>query len=255
MKVVIIEDEALAAERLIDLIHSYDATIEVVAQLDAVEQAVEWFEQSTPPDLVFMDIQLADGLSFEIFEKTSVACPVIFTTAYNEYALRAFKVNSIDYLLKPVGPQELHQSFEQFKNLQKTTPATNIPDPKMIQQVVQMIQKRYKSRFIVKTGHQIISVPVEDIAYFYSEHKMVFLKTLHQKKHLVDYTLEQLEQLLDPDRFFRLNRKYLAAYPAIRSATTFSNSRLKVGLLHATAEEEILVSREKVGLFKAWMDQ
>ncbi|MEO1516580.1 MAG: LytTR family DNA-binding domain-containing protein [Bacteroidota bacterium] len=255
MKIVIIEDEALAAERLAQLIRRYDPDVDILASLDAVEQAVEWFEQSDPPDLAFMDIQLADGLSFEIFEKAQVDCPVIFTTAYNEFALRAFKVNSIDYLLKPVDFEELSQAFRQFEALQESARANKIPDQRMIQDVVQLIQKRYKSRMIVKKGHQLISVPTSEVAYFYSEHKAVWMKTIHQKRHLVDYTLEQLEQQLDPAQFFRLNRKYLAAYPAILSATSYSNSRLKVGLVGAAKEEEVLISREKVGQFKAWMDQ
>ena len=256
MKVIIIEDEQLAAERLSNLIGAYDAEIEILTIIDSVEDAIEWLTNNEHPDLAFFDIQLADGLSFEIFEKSNVSCPVIFTTAYNEYALRAFKVNSIDYLLKPIDAEELAKAFEQYYQTQKKNEtAASAPSTEMLQEVLQMIQRKFKTRFVVKAGHQLLSVPVEDIAYFYSEHKTVWLKTSEGKKHALDYTLEQLEALIDPKSFFRLNRKYLAAYPAILQATSYSNSRLKIKLKGHDEKEEIVMSREKVGAFKRWMDE
>jgi DNA-binding LytR/AlgR family response regulator len=255
MRVIIVEDEGLAAERLADLIRQYDKEIRIIGQPDSVEEAVEWFDNNESPDLAFFDIQLADGLSFEIFEKTDINCPVIFTTAYNEYALRAFKVNSIDYLLKPIDKEDLSKAFDQFFRIQeKTSTAAPAPSTEMLQEVLQMIQRNYKTRFVIKSGHQLLSVPVEEIAYFYSEHKMVWVKTMNGKKHALDYTLEQLEALLDPKDFFRLNRKYLAAYPAVLQATAYSNSRLKIQLQQHNGEEEVVMSREKVGAFKKWLD-
>ncbi len=255
MKIIIVEDEALAAERLSDLIRQYDQEIEVLALIDSVEDAVEWFGNHEPPQLAFFDIQLADGLSFEIFEQTNIKCPIIFTTAYNEYALRAFKVNSIDYLLKPIDADELSKAFDQFFLLQQKTKSPPVaPSAEMLQEVLQMIQRKYKTRFVVKAGHQLLSIPIEEIAFFYSEHKTVWVKTIQGKKHALDYTLEQLEALVDPQIFFRLNRKYLAAYPSIIQATAYSNSRLKIKL-QDNDEEEIVMSREKVGAFKRWLDE
>ncbi len=258
MKVILIEDEALAAERLSDLILAYDSKIEIVSHLDSVESAVEWFEENEAPDLAFFDIQLADGLSFEIFEKGKVPCPVIFTTAFDEYALKAFKVNSIDYLLKPIDQEELTKAIEQFKEQYPITNPTQqvvLPDLSIFQQTMQMITRQYKTRFIIKSGSKLSSVPVEEVDFFYSEHKVTWLRNTSQKKYEVDYNLEQLEQLLDPKMFFRLNRKFITAYQAIENVTSFSNSRLKIQLKGQDKKEDILISREKVRAFKLWLDQ
>lgn len=256
MKVLIIEDEPLAAERLSDLILAHDSNIQILGILDSVREAVDWFNNEPPPDLCFMDIQLADGLSFDIFEKTKVTCPIIFATAYDEYALRAFKVNSIDYLLKPVDNEGVKKAFEQYEGLIKDMPSQKvIPDLSLLQQAMKMMKQSYKKRFIVKAGNHISSIPAEEILYFYSEHRTTWLKTKKLKKHAIDYTLEQLEDLLDPNQFFRLNRKYLTAFSAIQGVLTFSNSRLKVQLQDLPKEELILISREKVGNFKEWLDQ
>jgi len=224
-----------------------------VAQLDSIGSAVAWFSEHQSPDLCFFDIQLADGLSFKIFEKVNIKSPVIFTTAFNEYALQAFKVNSIDYLLKPIDFDELEAAFEQFHQYTSQNAA---PDLQIIQEAARMItrQKKYKSRFIVKAGHQLLGVPVEEIAYFFSEHKTTWIKTRNGRKHAIDYKLEEVEHLVDPARFFRLNRKYITAFGAIEKITSYTNSRLKVQLWEADGEK-ILVSREKVGDFKEWLDQ
>jgi len=257
MKVIIIEDEGLAAERMVDLILQYDPKIEVLVNLDSIESAVEWFEKNESPDLAFFDIQLADGLSFDIFEKTTVNCPVIFTTAFDEYALKAFKVNSIDYLLKPIDLEDLSKAFEQYKTQYPESRQTEIalPDLRVFQQTMQMITRQYKTRFIIKAGSKLSSIPIEEVDYFFSENKITWLKSQSGKKHEVDYNLEQLEQLLDPKLFYRLNRKYIAAYPSIVNVTAFSNSRLKVNLKGQDKKEEILISREKVTSFKRWLDQ
>jgi DNA-binding LytR/AlgR family response regulator len=253
---IIIEDEALAAERLADLILQYDAEIEILAQLDTVEDAVEWFENNDAPNLAFFDIQLADGLSFEIFEQTKVDCPVIFTTAYDAYALKAFKVNSIDYLLKPINPDDLQQAMHQYEELfKKRDSAIQLPDLGVLQQAMQMITQKYKSRFMVKAGSKLSAIPTSDVDYFFSQHKITWLRTKEGKKHEVDYKLEELEQILDPTQFFRLNRKYFASFDSISSVTAFSNSRLKVLLHRPEVQEDVLISREKATAFKDWMDQ
>lgn len=255
MKILIIEDEQLAADHLTTLIHRYDADIEIIAHLDSVREAITFFDTEAAPDLAFFDIQLADGLSFDIFEKTEVNCPIIFTTAYDEYALRAFKVNSIDYLLKPIDLEELTQAFDQFYKLKREDKVVEkTPDLALIQQAMQMMTKQYKTRFIIKVGAKINSVPIDNILYFYSEHRTTYVKTKDGKKHAIDYTLEQLEGLLDPKIFFRLNRKFMAAFPAIKEVLTYSNSRLKVELVNLE-KEDVLVGRDKVRDFKNWLDQ
>ncbi len=256
MNVLIIEDETLAAERLKMLIQQYDTSIQIVEWIDTVQDAVDFLQTKPTIDLIFLDIQLADGLSFEIFEQVEVTTPIIFTTAYDEYALKAFKVNSIDYLLKPIDPKELHNAIDQYKK-QYETQKTNTPDLVLLQQAMQMIQQRqqYKSRFVVKRGHHLYTVKVEDIAFFFSEHKTTWLKTRLGKKYALDYTLEQLKDIIEPRLFFRLNRKYFASIEAIKDVVAYSNSRLKVQLEQMPKDELILVSREKVGAFKVWLGQ
>lgn len=256
MKILIIEDEILAAERLSDLIRKFDSNIQILEISDSVRESVNWFQNNPAPDLCFMDIQLADGLSFDIFEKTSVDCPVIFTTAYDEYAIRAFKVNSIDYLLKPIDYEGVVKAFEQYHSLNKNvSEKAQIPDLDLIQKAMKMMSKSYKTRFIVKAGNHLSSVPVEEILYFYSEHRTTWVKTKQLKKHAIDYTLEQLEDLLDPNHFFRVNRKFYAAFSGIKDVMTYSNSRLKVQLIETSKDELVLISREKVKEFKEWLDQ
>lgn len=254
MTTLIVEDEMLAAERLSILIKQYDSSIEILACLESIEEAVSWLNTHQHPDLIFLDIQLADGLSFSIFEKVEVQSPVIFTTAYDEYALKAFKVNSIDYLLKPIDLKDLTQAFHQFKKINQ--PTAQLPDLSLFQAAMTMIQQQqqYKSRFIVKRGHHLSSVSVEDVAYFFSEHKITWLKTHNHQKFAVDYTIEQLKDILDPALFFRLNRKYITSIKAISDIVAYSNSRLKIEL-QDNKDDKILISREKVGDFKKWLDQ
>ena len=210
MKVLIVEDENLAAERLKNLILQYDNSIEIVEWLDAVEETVSWLNNNEMPDLLFFDIQLADGLSFEIFDAFEITAPVIFTTAFDEYALRAFKVNSIDYILKPLDYQELKVAIDKYKSQyqQENNP---IPNWNVFQETLKAIKtgNDYKTRFAVKKGVHLASIPIEDIAYFFSEHKISWLKTYEGKKYAVDYTLDQLSEVLQPKNFFKLNRKYI----------------------------------------------
>ena len=256
MKVVLIEDEELAVEGLIFSLKKVEPNIEIVASLDSVKTAVEWFSKNPAPDLAFFDIQLADGLSFEIFEKCAVKCPVIFTTAYDEYALRAFKVNSIDYLLKPIGASDLAKAFEKLRTL-KGEPTPQYPDAEMMKQVMQLVSQRvmtpqYKSRFMIKIGEHLTAIQADDVDFFYGENKIVWLRHKNGRKYIVDYTLEELEDLLEPVRFFRLNRKFITAFESITDVISYSNSRLKIVLKSPPDKEDVLVSREKVEGFKNW---
>jgi two-component system, LytTR family, response regulator len=260
MRIIIIEDEDLAAEGLSISLKKVDKSIDIIAILDSVKTAVDWFQNNPAPDLAFFDIQLADGVSFEIFEKTTVKCPVIFTTAYDEYALRAFKVNSIDYLLKPVSVSDLSNAFEKWRALQGNVQSSSTPyfDDTAMRQMMQMMTQRitapqYKTRFMVKIGEHLQAFAVEDIDYFYGENKTVWLRHRNGRKYVIDYTLEQLEDMLDPMRYFRINRKYITSIESITNVTSYSNSRLKIQLKEPPDKEDILISREKVDTFKNWL--
>jgi DNA-binding LytR/AlgR family response regulator len=251
MNVLIIEDEPQAANRLIKLLKEIQPDLTVLGTLDSVKRAIEWLKKNSYTDLIFMDIQLADGLSFEIFEKVEVRAPVIFTTAYNEYALRAFKVNSIDYLLKPVDKAELAAAFRKYRNLQPVFPE------KMMESIgyaMQMLSKKYKERFVIKVGERLKSVEVIEIQFFFSQDKTTFAQTKEGRRHILDFTLDQLEGLLDPDRFFRINRKYIVAVDAISDMVSYTNSRLKL-TLKANDDHDIIVARERVQEFKDWLDK
>ena len=250
MRVVIIEDEDLAAWGLLSKLPRVDPSIEIVATLDSVKSAVAWFGANPMPDLAFFDIQLADGLSFEIFDQVKITCPVIFTTAYDAYALKAFKVNSVDYLLKPVSQEDLAQALSKLRQLRSGVQMDNA----VIRQMIQALQpQQHKSRFMVKIGDHLSSVDASEIDFFFGEHKTVWLRHRNGRKYVVDYTLDQLEDMLDPMHFFRLNRQYIAAIAAIKDTVAYSNSRLKITLKDPLDTEDILISREKVEGFKAWL--
>jgi len=255
MNTLVIEDEKLAAQRLVDLIHRYDSKIKVIGIIDSVEKSVEWFRSSDHPEFVFMDIQLADGLSFEIFEQTEVRSPVIFTTAFDEYTIKAFKVNSVDYLLKPVDYEELAAAMEKFKsNFGPTVIDEYKPDIELYDRLVSQFVHPYKNRFVVKAGLHIRSVPVDNIDYFFICEKSTFICTTEGRSYAVDYYLDRIEQLVDPRLFFRINRKFIISINAVRDIIAYSNSRLKI-VLNNPPEEEAIVSREKVKDFKIWLDR
>jgi DNA-binding LytR/AlgR family response regulator len=255
MNAIIIEDEKLAAEYLRRLIYRYDPGIQVIFEADSVKKTVQWFDAGGKPDLAFFDIQLADGLSFEIFDRTTVACPVIFTTAYNEYALRAFKVNSIDYLLKPIDQADLKKAIDKFRTgWLRESPDSTARRLDTIDRLLHQFTKTYKSRFIVKVGEHLRPVTVEEILYFYSLDKNTFFATAENRHYPVDYSLEYMEEILDPERFFRINRKYMISLPAILDIVSYSNSRLKIRLRHS-ADEDVIVSRERVSEFREWLDR
>jgi len=249
-KVLIIEDEKPAAEWLKQLIQKYDPQISVLDVIDSVSDAAEWFQKNPAPDLVFMDIQLADGLSFEIFERVKVPCPVIFTTAYEEYAVKAFKVNSVDYLLKPIAFNELEGAFQKFRTKHQEVPEVTI---ELLNKVKEMLRKQYKTRFVIKVGEHLKSVPVEEILFFYSLEKATYLCTADFKTYLVDYSLDRISEMVDEHRFFRINRKYILSNQSIADIVFYSNSRLKIKLKKPD-EESIIVSRDKVAAFKEWLD-
>jgi DNA-binding LytR/AlgR family response regulator len=250
MKILVIEDEKPAARRLIQLIQERMPDAEIYDSIDTVTAAVTWLKNNPEPELIFLDIQLADGISFEIFEKVKVTAPIIFCTAYDQYAIKAFKLNSIDYLLKPVDPEELTNALEKFK-MGRKEPAISLDQ---IRSLIQPPQKSFKTRFLVKIGERIQTVDVQDIAFFYSEDKVTFLQTRAGKKYIIDYTLDELEEMVSPDTFFRLNRKYISSISAIKDVFTYSNSRLKIHLENCT-DNDILISREKMGAFKSWLGQ
>jgi len=253
-KVLIIEDEKPAADWLKQLISKYDLRISVLATIESVNGAVEWFQQHPVPDLVFMDIQLADGLSFEIFEQVKVQCPVIFTTAYEEYAIKAFKVNSLDYLLKPIAYNELEAAFQKFGDSVQNKQSAPVVTIDLLEKVKEMLQKQYKTRFVIKVGEHLKSITVEDILFFYSLEKATFLCTVDFKTYLVDYSLDRIFEMVDDHHFFRVSRKYIISNQSIADIIFYSNSRLKIKLKKKD-EESIIVSRDKVAAFKEWLDR
>jgi DNA-binding LytR/AlgR family response regulator len=289
MLALVVEDEPLAARRLTTLLQKHAAPLTVLGPAESVAQAVALLQAGPAPDVLFLDIHLADGLSFELFEQVEITCPVIFTTAYDQYALRAFKVNSVDYLLKPIDEEELRAAIVKLrqrlggmanqaaedrdfgtKSSVSSTKSelTNAPTPApaldaatlaaLIQQLRQPAPAAsYKSQFVVRVGEHLKVVPVEQVAYFFSLEKTTLLQSTDGRKYVVDYTMEQLESLLDPAQFFRLNRAYLAQQAAIHDIIHYTNSRLQTVLKPAPPESEgpILVSREKVSVFKSWLDR
>ena len=249
MNILLIEDERPAANRLKQLITVLLPEVEIFGNLDSIKGAAQWLQSNPAPDLIFCDIQLADGLSFDIFEWVKVDSPIIFTTAYDQYAIKAFKLNSVDYLLKPIDPQELANAIEKYRTLKLKSSL----DLSQIKELLQPQSKAYKSRFMVKFGEKIQSVQTSEVAFFFSEEKVTFLQTTGRRKYILDYTLDQLESMVDPKRFFRLNRKYIASFGSIAEIHTYSNSRLKIKLCYCD-DNDILVSREKVGALKQWLD-
>jgi DNA-binding LytR/AlgR family response regulator len=255
MKVVIIEDEEIAAEKLAIFVKRYDPAIQVLASIDSIKNAVKWLSQQEPPELIFLDIYLSDGLSFEIFKKIPLHVPIIFTTAYNEYAIKAFELNSIDYLLKPIRFEDITRSLDKFKAIRQSfalvAPALDVDT---LIRMVTTRQKTYKERFLVKQGQKISSIPVEEVAYFCATDKIVLLVTHENRRIPIDYSLDQLTELLDPTRFFKLNRQVIASEKSIESMFPYSNSRIKIILKPAEAKE-VIVSNDRVGAFKQWLDR
>lgn len=254
MRVLIIEDEIPAAEKLSRYLVKYDASIEVAGHLTSIKDAVGWLQQKQDSvDLIFMDIQLTDGLSFQIFQQVSIKKPVIFITAFNEYALDAFKVNSIDYLLKPITFTDLSASLKKLENLREQLQWNPQKTEQLQETFVSPKAAAYKNRFMVKLGDHIRSITSDQISLFYADGRDVYLVTNQNRKFIIDYTLETLEDLLEPKTFFRINRTYILNINSIKDVIVYSNSRLKITLTQEF-DKEIVVSREKVGPFKEWFD-
>ena len=250
MNILIVEDEKLSAQRLQSMLKNLVPDATIVKITDSVDATLSYLDQNPAVDLGLFDIQLADGLSFEIFERTQISFPVIFTTAFNEYAIRAFKVNSIDYLLKPVDEKELRFAMEQFQSAQNPKPT--ILSDSNIAQTLQMLTREYKTRFLIKIGEHLRVIPAKEIALFYSMEKAIYLKTREDRNYPIDFTLDQLSDLLDPEVFFRVSRKHLVSMAAIADIIAYSGSRLKIKL-NVPTDEDILVSRDRVAEFKGWL--
>ena len=252
MKTVIVEDEFIAAQTLQNTLREIDPSIEILAVLQSIEESVEWFSLNTCPDLVFMDIHIADGSCFVIFDNVTITCPVIFTTAYDEYALKAFEVNSIDYLLKPIGKKKLERALTKFRTLSSKPHF----DPELLTELVASIKenKAYacsKSNFLIPHKDKLIPLSVDKIAFIYFESKMSSIYTLDGEKYYLDSSLDELFRQLDADKFFRANRQYIIAHKAIKDVSLWFASKLSLNLAIAVPEK-IIVSKARVPKFKEW---
>lgn len=251
MDAIIIEDEMLAAERLQSIIKNYDASINVVAVLESIEESVQWLQAKPHPDLLFVDIHLSDGHSFEIFKKINLQKPVIFTTAFDNYALDAFHLFSIDYILKPVTAEALATAMNKYKSLAAMA-AVNYS--LLSDAVKDNFGTRYKNRFLAKVGQRSFFLQADEVAYFFADNKIVYLVDKEGNRFIINFTLEKLEPLLDPHDFFRINRKMIIHSKAIEQVKPYFNNRLKLLLKGVKADEDIIISRERVGDFKEWAD-
>ena len=251
MNVLIIEDEAPAFRRLQKILDELRPSIKIVEVIDSVEESVKWFNNHNMPDLIFMDIQLSDGISFEIFDQVEIKRPVIFTTAFDEYMLKAFKVNSIDYLLKPIKKEELEASLSKYENLHNTfSPSAEFDLNALIGQI-RMDDKKYKSRFLVKQGEKLLSIETQDITYFQSRNGVIYLCTVNDRKYIMDFTLDELMQQLEPQKFYRANRQFIVNFSGIVAVHKYHKGKLLVELSQKT-NESITVSSEKATDFKDW---
>ena len=249
MKTIIIEDENLTAKRLEGLLNKYDASIQVMAILPSVEEAVTWLSDHKEPDFVFMDIHLEDDLAFKIFERIHLQAPVIFTTAYDEYMIQAFKVNSIDYLLKPINFDDLVKALEKFKSLKKQFANPNM---EALLQLMENKSTEYKSRFMITIGTRIRSIETSEIAYFYSEDKLTFMVTKEGQQLPIDFSLDKLTTLLNPRDFFRISRQFLVSFNSIQQVQAHIKGKLKLEL-QPKCKFEVLVSGDRMTDFKDWL--
>ena len=254
MTILLIEDEYPAAERLQRLLAQADPAAEVLAVLQSVATAREWLATHPAPDLILSDIQLSDGLSFEIFEGLALRSPIVFTTAYDEYAIKAFRVRSIDYLLKPVKLADLQAALAKYHELRTTfSPTDNAQRLAQLLDALPRTGKSYKTRFLVSSGSQLLPLEVDQVAYFLSRHELTTLVAHDGRRFVLDYPLEQLERLLDPGQFFRANRQLLLHLRAVRRLHPYFNGKLKLDL-HPETTDDMLVSREKAAAFKGWLE-
>ncbi|MDN3724894.1 LytTR family DNA-binding domain-containing protein [Aequorivita sp. SDUM287046] len=251
MKAVIVEDESIASRRLAQLIGELAPDVEIVAQLISVENGIQWFKKNELPDLIFLDIQLNDGYGFDILDTLKDHPPIIFTTAYNEYALRGFKYNGLDYLLKPIDKKDLKSALEKYRK--SNDKQIDFWEQGKMNQIKQLFNKEYKHRFMVKVGNHFKSLNVDDIAYFKSNEGLIFLHVHNGKTFPVEYTIDQLEKILDPIQFFRINRKFMVSVKAVVEIHSYFNSRLLLKL-DPKENDQVIVSRERCSNFKRWLD-
>jgi len=250
MRTIIIEDEEFAARRLENLIKECDPTIEIVAKLQSVKESVAWLKTNTQPDLIFLDIQLEDDLSFSIFEQVKVQSKIIFTTAFDEYAIKAFKHNSIDYLLKPINREELCNAINKYKNWDKA--GNKVIDAEELRKLLNP-QQTYRERFMVSVGDKLKSIQVADIAYFFSTAGITFVVMNSKSQYSVDFSLDTLKDMLNPQEFFRVNRQYLVKLEAVEKVVMYPKSRLKL-VLNPPTDSDLFVTIDKVPEFKSWMN-
>ncbi|MDW3652018.1 MAG: LytTR family DNA-binding domain-containing protein [Bacteroidia bacterium] len=252
LHILIIEDEIIAARNLQQILKDYPEQVEILATLRSVAKATAWLkDHQEKVDLVLMDIQLTDGISFDIFEKIELRKPIIFTTAFDEYAIRAFKLNSIDYLLKPVLAEELYSALDKWKDINPPSPRI---DYRKLAEEIQLYQPKYKHRFLVKRGASLFSIPTSEIAYFHADGNLVLLRTLDNKNYPVSYSLDQLSQELDPEFFFRITRNVLIHFPAIKKVNSYFKGRLSLEV-EPPAKENLVISSKKAPAFKEWLDR
>jgi DNA-binding LytR/AlgR family response regulator len=249
MKLLLIEDEPASAQRLKKLIEEIEPDVVVLDILDSISSSVEWLNTHTEPDLVLSDIHLADGLSFEIFRQVSLSCPVIFTTAFDQYAIQAFKLNSIDYLLKPIKRTELAEALKKFRKMQAAAPQFDLSQ---LAAMMGKQEKEYLKRVIIRLGHQIKVVEIKDVAYFYIDEKIVFGVTFNKDRYPMDLSLDQLEKQLDPERFSRINRAFIISLESIDTMITYSKARIKIKL-KPPCELESITSTERSAEFREWL--
>ncbi len=251
MNIIIIEDEKPAARRLSRLLDKIG--VEVNTMLHSVEESINWFHNNKHPDLIFLDIQLSDGLSFEIFDEVKIDSSIIFTTAYDEYALQAFKLNSIDYILKPIDEEDLERAVKKYQSRvpQSQNVQVNFEDIKKL--LTNPLEREYKKRFTVKVGQHLKMITIDTIECIYSENKGTYVHTEENRDYLIDMTLEQLENELDPKTFFRISRKFFVNINAIKDMVSYTNSRLQIKL-NTYKDQEVIVARERVRDFKDWLE-
>lgn len=252
MEVLIIEDEQLGVEKLSRLLLSIDSSIKIVGNTRSIRSSVEWLLQHEHPDIILMDIELTDGQSFEIFNHVTIKSMVIFTTSYDEYALKAFKVNSVDYLLKPIKKEELKNALDKYQQWQQKFSSSTLNVEQLIHELKQHQPKSFRSRFLVKIGQKLLSVETRDIAYFYAEERLSYFITWNKQRYIVDYTIEDLKQMLDPQEFYRANRAFILHIKSIAKIHNYFNGKLKLELQPPT-DKEVLISREKAMEFKEWL--
>jgi DNA-binding LytR/AlgR family response regulator len=248
MKALIIEDESPAARRLQKMIRNVRNDVEILEVIDSVENGIKWLSENDKPDVIFSDIQLADGRSFEIYSQVQVTCPIIFTTAYDEYAIKAFELNSVGYLLKPFSEDDLSKAIAKVEEAPEDSNEIKINE--ILSQLG--IEKKYKSRFLIHKGDSLIPISTEDIAYIYTHDKLVVLVNKENQHYYLNQRMDELEHQLDPKNFFRLNRQYISSFGAIEKVANHFNGKLRVYLKPTT--EEVMISRIKAGAFKSWLD-